>query len=462
VTRSLRAELLAWLLLPLACIVLFNGWTTRRNAETVSNLITDRMLLASARVIAEQVKEQEGLVESLIPPSALEMFASPDRDRVIYRVLAPSGELIAGFPDVPGPISRPMDLQPVYFSASFRTEPVRAVALAQPVVSREHGGNALVVVATTLNSRDRLLGDLWLRSLRDQLILLAVTALLAMLGLAHGLSPLLRLRSEVLKRDPASLQPLQRDAVQGEIRPLVDALNQAFARVQGYIDLQRRFVADASHQLRTPLAILKTQATMGRREDDARGKEEALTAIDGRVDAMSRLVNQLLVLARAEPGGAALRKDRVDFAAIARSALESLAPAAFERAVDLSFENEAGALELIGHETLLRELVVNLADNALRHGRTAGKVSVMLKRDSDEAVLIVEDDGPGIAASDREQAFERFHRLDRAKGEGTGLGLAIVKEIVAAHDGTIALTDTQPGPGLRAVVRLPTPKATAA
>lgn len=454
-SRSLRAELLGWLLLPLAGIVVYNGWTAQRSAETVANLITDRMLLASARVIAEQVRETDGRVEALIPPSALEMFASPDRDRVIYRVLSPTGQLIAGFPDIEMPPQPPRDLQPVFYNARFRVDDIRGVALAQPVISETAGGNALVIVAATLNGRDRLVRELWLRSLRDQAILVCIAALLALLGLRSGLAPLLRVRNALQSRDPASLQPLRREDVQTELQPLIDTLNQAFARVQRYIDLQRRFVADASHQLRTPLAVLKTQAAMGLREETSAGKSDALAAIDGGIDAMGRLVNQLLTLARAEPGGAALRKERIDLAAIARAALESLAGIAFDRAVDLSFEDKVGTLPLTGHSTLLRELVVNLVENALRHGPSGGAVRVTLDRRGAQALLIVEDEGPGIPEAERERVFERFHRLAPATVEGTGLGLAIVREIVAAHGGTISLSDRSGGPGLRVLVELP-------
>jgi len=455
VARSLRGELLGWLLVPLGGVVLFNGWITYHNAETIADLIADRTLLASARVIAEQVKETDGRVEALIPPSALEMFASPDRDRVIYRVMAPSGELIAGFPDVAPPPAPPNDLQPVYFDARFRNDAIRAVALAQPVISKTAGGNALVIVATTLNGRDRLISEIWRASLRDQIILVGIAALLTLFGLHRGLAPLLRLRSELRTRDPGSLKALRRDDVQSELRPLIDALNQAFSRVQGYIALQRRFIADASHQLRTPLTVLKTQAAMGLRDETQEGKTEALTAIDSGVDGMSRLVNQLLVLARAEPGGAALRKELIDFRGVARSALESLACIAFDRAIDLSFDDEADPLPVVGHVTLLRELVLNLVDNALRHIPNGGSVAVSLTRVNGNVQLIVEDDGPGIPLEERERVLERFHRLAPSTVEGTGLGLAIVREIVAAHGGTVELSDRPRGSGLRVDVRLP-------
>lgn len=454
-SRSLRAELLAWLLLPLAAIVAFNGWTLRRDATRTADLITDRTLLASARVIAEQVKESDGRVESLIPPSALEMFASPDREKVIYRVLSPSGELIAGFPDVVEPPAPPQGLEPAYYEGQFRTEPVRAVALAQPVISKVEGGNALVIVATTLHGRDRLVNEIWQSSLRDQLVLVGIAALLALLGLRRGLAPLLRLRDELRNRDPESLTALDRNRVQGELRPVIDALNHALERVRVYILLQRRFVADASHQLRTPLAVLKTQVAMARRDDDPQLRHEALSAIERGVDNMGRVVNQLLTLARAEPGGAALRKERLDFGAIARDVLVGLGAIAFDKDIDLSFEAPDAALPINGHVTLLRELVTNLVDNALRHIPEGGSVAVRLASSNAAILLVVEDNGPGIPEADRERVFERFHRLAPSTVEGTGLGLAIVKEIVAAHDGTIALMETQPPPGLRVEVRLP-------
>ncbi len=454
-SRSLRAELLAWLLLPLVAVVAFNGWSLHRDALRMADLITDRTLLASARVIAEQVKEADGRIEALIPPSALEMFASPDRDKVIYRVLSPSGELIAGFPDVVAPPAQPRGLEPAYYEGTFRTEAMRAVALAQPVISKLAGGDALVIVATTLHGRDRLVDEIWQASLRDQFLLVGIAALLALLGLRRGLAPLLRLRDELRNRDPESLTALDRNGVQGELRPVIDALNHALERVQAYIALQRRFVADASHQLRTPLAVLKTQIALARRDDDPQTRDEALAAIDGGVDGMARLVNQLLTLARAEPGGAALRKDVLDFNEVTRAALESLAGIAFDRAIDLSFEAAPAGLPIHGHVTLLRELVLNLVENALRHIPRGGTVAVKLEQSEAGILLVVEDNGPGIPEADRERVFQRFHRLAPATVDGTGLGLAIVREIVVAHDGTIALMETQPPPGLRVQVRLP-------
>jgi two-component system sensor histidine kinase TctE len=457
--RSLQRELLGWLVVPLTAVVSFNVWTTYENAVETADLITDRTLLASARVIAENIRENDGVLEAPIPPAALEMFASDQPDRVVYRVTTPRGQLIAGYPDVIAPPGRPVDLNPVYFETTFRDEPVRAVAIAQPIVSTQNPGNAMVAVGQTLRAHDKLMTSLWLKALRDQVLLVAAAGLLGVFGLRRGLAPILRLRNDVTERDPAELKPFPTNNVQSELRPLVEALNEAFERVQRQIATQRRFVANAAHQLRTPLALLKTQVSVGLRGGDMGTKDEVLAAVDTSVDGMARLSNQLLSLARAEQGSSSLMKSSVDFGAVARDALEGLTQAALARHIDLGFEPEADGLIVWGHQTLLRELVVNLVDNALRYTPQGGQVTARIGRALDRIVLQVEDNGSGIPAGDREKVFERFYRGADAGAEGTGLGLAIVREIVWSHDGEIDLANRKPPPGLIAEVRLPALRA---
>jgi two-component system sensor histidine kinase TctE len=218
--------------LPLAAVVAFNLWTTYRNATATADLLTDRTLLASARVIAERIRETDGVLEAPIPPSALEMFASGTPDRVLYRVTTPSGILIAGDPDVLAPPQAPKGLEPLYFNAAFRGRTVRAVAIAQPIIAPVNGGNALVAVGQTLQGHDQLVTGLWLKALRDQALLIVAAGILALFGLRRGLAPLISLRKEVVERDPSVLAPFDTAAVQTELRPVVDALNEAFARIQ--------------------------------------------------------------------------------------------------------------------------------------------------------------------------------------------------------------------------------------
>ncbi|ODT18078.1 MAG: hypothetical protein ABS57_06845 [Mesorhizobium sp. SCN 65-12] len=454
-TRSLQRELLGWLLVPLTAVVCFNVWTTYESAVETADLITDRTLLASARVIAEDIQENDGVLEATIPPAALEMFASDPPDRVFYRVTAPSGLIIAGHPDIVVPSGQPAGLEPTFFQTMFRDQPVRAVAIAQPIISARNPGRAVVAVGQTLNAHDQLMTGLWLKALRDQVLLVAAAGLLGVFGLRRGLAPILKLRDDVIERDPTELKPFAVNSVQSELRPLVEALNEAFARIQRQMAAQRRFVANAAHQLRTPLALLKTQVGVGMREPGTAAKEEALAAADKSVDGMARLSNQLLSLARAEQGSSSLMKSAVDVQAVARDALEGLTQAALSRDIDLGFEAGEGEFVVWGHPTLLRELVVNLVDNALRYTPRRGSVTARISREGEAILLQVEDTGPGIAEVDREKVFERFYRSAEAGGDGTGLGLAIVREIVSSHDGEVGLSGRQPPPGLTAWVKLP-------
>jgi len=317
------------------------------------DLLTDRTLLASARVIAERIRETDGVLEAPIPPSALEMFASGTPDRVLYRVTTPGGILIAGDPDVIAPPQAPKGLEPLYFDAVFRGQKVRAVAIAQPIIAPVNSGSALVAVGQTLQGHNQLITDLWLKALRDQVLLIAAAAFWCCSACAAAWRQLISLRKEVVERDPSVLAPFDTATVQSELRPLVDALNEAFARIQRQIATQRRFVANAAHQFRTPLALLKTQATVGSREAGAAAKDEAFAAIDQTVDGMSRLSNQLLSLARAEQGSALLRKEPVDFAAITREAVESLSGPAEARGIDLGYEGGPDPMTVAGHATLL-------------------------------------------------------------------------------------------------------------
>lgn len=452
---SLRGDLLLRLGLPLAALVPFNVWTTRLDAISTADIVQDRTLTASARVIAERIESDGVLVEATIPPAALEMFASEARDRVVYRVIGPRGELLAGYPDGPMPPDRPKGLLPLHFDAAFEGRRVRAVALVQPIVMAEGTREGMVVVGSTLAGHDRLVADLWWKALRDQVLLVAAACGLAAYGLTRGLARLTRLRDRIMARDPKQPERLADDALPQEFRPLARVLDQAFERIEGDVAIQRRFVANAAHQLRTPLAVLKTQVGVGLAEPGDGPQREALSAVDRSIDVMSRLVNQLLALARAERG-AAVRKDRVDLVALIGARLDDLALLAVDRRVDLAFEPAVDRLELEGHATLLGEIVANLVDNALRHAGRGGEVVVRVERREATAVVVVEDTGPGIPESERERVFERFHRLDRSDGNGTGLGLAVAQEAAAAHGGRITLHARADGAsGLRAEVELP-------
>jgi two-component system sensor histidine kinase TctE len=449
-TGSLRAQLLAWVLLTLIGAICLNLYVSFQSANATAALVTDHLLLASARVIAEAVHvDASGTVEVDIPPAALEMFDTGDGDRVFYQVVTAWGNLVAGYPDLRQPKE-----QQVGEDLTFRTDEVRAMVLNHPIVGLNEDGTISVTVAITHNRQYALRRQLWLSDFSKQLLLVLLAGLVTILGLQRGLAPVLRLRDAVRERGRHRLDPLEPEVVQSELRPLVHALNDHMERVQNQMAAQRRFVSNAAHQLRTPLALIATQAGVAARESDSERRDEALTALRSSTHQVTRLASQLLTLSRAEPGSRRPRSDRIDLAETARQVLGNLAEEALRRGIDLGLEAGGTPVEVEGDGTMLREMLVNLVDNALRYTQTGGTVTVGVARRNGEAVLSVEDNGPGIAEADRAQVFERFYRVIGTEQEGSGLGLAIVREVVDGAGGAVELGDATGG-GLLVTVRLP-------
>jgi len=446
---SLRLHLLAWVVLPLAGLTTVNLWTTHRNALATADLITDRMLLGSARAIAEQVSVIGGVLDATVPPAAIEMFDTGDRDSVYYRVTTATGRLLTGYPDLPEP---PRDTS-TGTPALYRKTPVRLLSLAHPIVGADDESPITATVGVTLAGHDAVVRRLWLSAFAQQSALVAIAALFVLVGLSRGLIPLLALRDAVRSRDKADLAPIAVPGAQSELNPLIDALNAYMDRVRAQMAAQRRFISNAAHQLRTPLALLSTQAAYARRETGKEARDEALTALQQSALALARLAEQLLTLSRAEPGSRRPRADRVDLAEAARHVLETLAPMAVARHIDLGLE-ENGTVPVSGDGTMLRELIVNLVDNALRYTPEGGSITVAVKAEEREAVLTVADSGPGIPEAEREHVFERFYRVGGAAGDGSGLGLAIVREVADNAAGRVTLSDSAAG-GLLVEVRLP-------
>lgn len=451
--ESLRLQLLRWLLLPLAGLVAVNVWTSWRQASATADLVTDRTLDASVRAIAEDVRLDRGIIDAIVPPVALEMFDTGHRDRVFYRVDTAAGRLLTGYPDLPLPSAVLKESVPAHFTGTYRGQDLRLAALSYPVVGAPDGGRVVVVVGVTLAGHAAMVRELWIGGFGQQLVLLAAAGVLVIIGLRRGLAPLMRLREAVMEKDRDDLSPLPDHAVQSELRPLVQALNTYMGRVSGQMAAQRRFVANAAHQLRTPLALLATQVAFARRTGDAGERVEALGAAEESTRRLARLAAQLLTLSRAEPGGRRPRDEEIDLAQSARQVLEGLAHLAVERRIDLGLDVIAPA-RTRGDGAMMREAIVNLVENALRYTPEGGTVTVTVDAAEGAAVLVVEDSGPGIAPEEREKVFERFYRVPGTPGEGSGIGLAIVREVVEGAGGTLRLSAAGAG-GLRVEVRLP-------
>lgn len=454
-SHSLQRTLLIFILLPLGLLLIANGLLTLNQSSTTAGLVTDHNLLASARVMAQGIHVADGVTEAVISPSAIEMLASSEHDMVYYQLRAPNGSILAGQPDLASDKTHIDSDEAVYADSIFRGQKIRIVQVRQQVVGQAAPGFATVTVGQTLAARDKLIRDLWVTSLMQQGLLVVAAAFLAWIGLKRGLAPLNRLRTAMSERRTGALTPLEAPQAPVEVQPLVTSLNDYIARLSLLMETQRRFVANAAHQLRTPLTLLKTQATFGLREETTTGKDEALNAVTTSLDYLTRLTNQLLVLARAEPGTNHGARVDIDLVPIVRKLMEDFAPVALDRNIDLGIELGDAKVMVHGNPTLLRELMSNLIDNALRYSFTEGVVTVKLSALGTTVIYTVEDSGPGIPPGERDKVFERFYRVHGAISEGSGLGLAIVAEIVASHDGGVALREPESGKGLIVEVTLP-------
>jgi two-component system sensor histidine kinase TctE len=260
-------------------------------------------------------------------------------------------------------------------------------------------------------------------------------------------------------RPEEDLTPIAAADVPLEVVPLVDAINHHMGRIDQMIQARRRFITDAAHQLRTPLAVLNTQAEYALRQDHISEMRAAITALHRSLGSAIRLTNQLLSLSRAEPiNGLMLTRQPVDLAALARDTVIELLPLAARKSIDLGLEGTEQPVIVAGNPVLLREMLTNLIDNALRYTPSGGLVTVRVDQAggaAPHARLHVSDTGVGIPAAQREAVFHRFFRLDSTDHSGSGLGLSIVREIVLGHGGEIHITDPQNGPGVVVVVNLP-------
>ena len=450
---SLRRHLLAWLMIPLLAGWGVNGAITYFAAVRSVNEAFDRTLLGAALAIAERVYVDGGRIAVDLPYAALEMLETNAQERVFYKVSVASQGVVTGYDDLPAPRVMPRPKSPTTFEADYKGERVRVLNVLRPIYDPVIKEPALIQIGETLETRSALSRRLLIESAAKELVLVLAAGLLVWLAVRRGLAPLRRLRQEVLDRARDDLSPIDTREVPREVAPLVEAINEHTARQRQMIEVQRRFIADASHQLKTPLTVLGTQAELALRQPDLPGARAILEELRANTQATTRVVQQLLALARSEPGQS-LPMEPLDLTGLARETSFDWLKQALARPIDLGFDG-AVPLRVRGHRLLLRELLANLIDNALRYTAPHSAVTVRVCTRAGQVALEVEDNGPGIPAAERERVFERFYRVPGNTAEGCGLGLAIVKEIAAAHGAVVSLESPAHGRGLRVVVLFP-------
>ncbi|MBS0318467.1 MAG: sensor histidine kinase N-terminal domain-containing protein, partial [Proteobacteria bacterium] len=447
---SLRLRLAAWLLLPLSLFVAVSAWFSWRNAAEVADYVQDRDLLASAKVLAGRLIWEGDEVQASVPPAALSLFLSPAHDQVFLSVTSADGALLAGMPGFPLPARRSLrgPDRAQWYDARFEGRPVRAVLTERSMYDVAGAREITIAVAKTTGSRDQMVRTLWWPTLRYLLIALVLAIALTTLALTWELRPLVRLGRQLALRDPLHLDfAVDTHALHSELRPVGETINQFVRQLKKHSDAQRRFIADAAHQLRTPLALQASQIEFARYAREHRKNWETRRAD---MDALWRemqesnhrliaVTNKLLLLAQAEHGDAQARLVPVDLGAAALRSVEQLAALADRRHIDLGFDAAPHAPAIVRAEpALLDALIANLVDNALRYTQEGGRVTVAVRRVGAQVELAVEDNGPGIPAEAEQRVFDRFYRISN-DAEGTGLGLAIVQEVARTCGASVQL-----------------------
>ena len=475
--RSLFGEILDWMLAPLLLLWPMSLGLTGIVAQEIANRPYDRELGAMTQMLVRQVvvePTRDALARPVVRMNVsgvTELLRGEDVDNVYYQVRGADGELVAGDRDLPSPDDETAPSNEMRFRDDMvHDAPVRVATLWLPVPDDPQGRRVLVQQAETLERRSRLATEIIKGVILPQFAILPLAVLLVWLALARGIRPLNRLQRRIRKREASDLSAIDERDVPEEVTPLVASINDLLQRLDQSLARQKHFLADAAHQLKTPLAGLRMQAELAQREIDAGQRDPAALKATLQQIALSsqraaHSVNQLLAMARAEDHEQTQRLQRVDLAQITQEAVRDFVPRAMELRIDLGYEgaDPDGAAVMQGHPVLVGELVRNLVDNALRYTPQGGTVTARVLRDPFGQVLVlqVEDSGPGIPAAERQRVFEPFYRALGTGVDGTGLGLAIVREIATRHGAEVSIDDAHPrhggtsGTGALFTVRFP-------
>lgn len=453
---SLRRRLLTLLLLPLGVVMGVNAVLGYQQAVQATNDAYDRSLYLAARTLAEELEWQDGQLSLDVLRGVGYLFENHTGARLFYQVSSEQGQILSGDPTLPA--LRPGVPVPVQFFALVRFEDAvhreQAVRMAEllHVVPASPPQQQLVrvVVAETLEARRAMIQRLWADTLVSQVWVLLTAVVLVILAVQTGIRPLERLRRQLQDKDDMDFTPVSLQATPRELEPLVQAINSHRDRLGRLIDIRKRFIDNAAHQLRTPLTVLRTQLDLAARLPHTPEVDAILQAARCTNEQATHLIGQMLALTRAEHSGELNAMVPVDLVVVSREVVATLALSALQAGHDLGLEAPDHPVTVLGVESLLREAVLNLVDNAIRHTPSGSHITVRVR----DGMVEVDDDGDGIEDRHRAHVFERFYRGAPANRPGSGLGLSIVKEIALRHGATVAL-HTGTSRGLRVRIQWP-------
>ncbi|MCF8157729.1 MAG: sensor histidine kinase N-terminal domain-containing protein [Rhodoferax sp.] len=454
--RSLFGEILDWMLTPLLLLWPVSLVLTWLVAQGIAGKPFDRALEYNVGALAQLVTISNHKAQFILPLPARELLRADDSDTVYYQVLGTGGEYLSGEKALPQP---PEDERLSPGEVRMRDDEFRGVGIKVAYtwvkLDLPNSKPALVQVAETMDKRSVLATEIVKGVMLPQFVILPLAVLLVWLALVQAIKPLNHLEERIRARSPDDLSPLDAQAVPIEVAPLVASVNDLLMRLGDSIATQKRFLADAAHQLKTPLAGLRMQADLAQREGaNAEDLKQSLRQIGRSSIRATHTVNQLLALARAESSGTVMTQQTCNLVKLTMDVIRDCVPRAMDKHIDVGYEGaEPGEpdVTLMGNPTLLKEMVRNLMDNAINYTPSTadkpGMITARILKDPFSKVLVlqVEDSGPGIPASERELVFQPFYRVLGTEADGSGLGLPIVLEIARQHQASITLEDSRPG-----------------
>jgi len=441
--RSLRAHLLRMLLPPIAALLALGAIVAYYPSGEPTTEAYDQALVDIGIALGGHIHALPNEYRFEVPPAVEQVLRTDRYDVIFYRVLGPSGQHIAGDASL-----RPPASDVTAYNSDVNGQKIRVVSVETPCGR----ANCTVLVGETTIKRARAAREFLLTSMLPGLLIALATLVIVWFGVKRGLWPLARLSDELKARSPRDLRPVDTAAAPEEMRPLVSALNGLLDEVAQSARNQQRFLANAAHQLRTPLAGLQAHTELALAQPIPEACRAHLEQVHQATIRTARLANQLLALARAEPGGRGGSSD-VNLRSVVEGEADAWVHQALARDVDLGFELDAAPVQ--GDALLLREALANLVHNAIEYSNSGGRVTVRTGQREGQSFAEVEDDGPGIAPHERDRVLERFYRVPGTPGTGSGLGLAIVREIAGGHGARIELAEGAGARGCRVALTFP-------
>lgn len=462
---SLRKKILSWLMPLMLLLILVDSSLLNRLAINALEKELDADLHSSSQDITSYLKHSGiDAIDFELLENASRILLNDNVDRILYSISNENGVLLSGNEKLfektkmytytnTKTKARTSNLDAYYFFAEINNEKFRVIHSTFKVMNTFGQHDINIQVAVTLNRRNALANKILIGIVVPQLLLALVSFLIISISVKRGLAPLNELQNAVSKRSEKNLSPINLPDIPEEVSLVANSVNQLMWQLQNLISGQNQFIADAAHQLRTPLAGAQAQLELAELESDPAKLKSILLKVHQSLDRLLHTINQLLVLAKSQPEAVSMIKmETLDLNVISKEVASEMAPTAIQKKIDLGFEEAATPAIILGNAERLKELLYNLLDNAIRYTQNAGCVTLSINVTDEDVELIVADNGPGISMADRDKIFDRFHRVIGSGQDGSGLGLAIVKEIANLHNADIVVSEANTTNGLQVTV----------